>query len=122
LSDAINLILTANTIDEIANSWIAVAMADGSTDYALYPSKAVAIAHQANEFHFSYLCLRNCLAGMKPKDAQLWLDVHRHAYNKGLRLADPDSPDMILPQAKESHITKPIFPVLDPIAAFRRRK
>jgi hypothetical protein len=122
LSDAISLILVTHEFDEVKNSWIAIALVDGSTDYTLYPSRESAIKHQANEFHFTYLSLRNCPAGMSKKDAQLWLDVHRHAYDKGLRLADPDSPDMIFPQAKESHITKPVFPVLDPIAAFRRRK
>lgn len=122
LSDAINVILVGNSLDEIAHSWIAVALADGSTNYTLYPSRQDAINHQANEFHFTYLCLRNCLGGMSAKDAQLWLDVHREAYDHGLRLSDPDSPDMILPQAKEQKITRPIFPVLDPLIAFRRRK
>jgi hypothetical protein len=121
LSDAINLILSANDLDEVARSWIAVALMDGSTDYTLYPSRQLAINHQANEFHFTYLNLRNCLNGMSQKDAQLWLDVHRHAYDNGLRLSDPDTPDLIFPQAKEQHITRPIFPVIDPLKAFRRR-
>lgn len=122
LSDAINLILTANDLDEVARSWIAVALADGSTDYTLYPSRKDAISHQANEFHFTYLCLRQCLGGMSAKDAQLWLDVNRHAYDNGMRLSDPDSPDMIFPQAKEQRITKPIFPlIVDPLIAFRRK-
>lgn len=122
LSDAVSLILTANDLDEVARSWIAVALADGSTDYVLYPSRQQAISHQANEFHFTYLCLKQCLGGMSNKDAQLWLDVHRHAYDNGLRLSDPDAPDLIFPQGREQTVTRPVFPVLDPIRAFRRNR
>jgi len=79
---------------------MAFALAEGATDHVIYPSKAEAIAHQSNEFLFMYVCLRGCAAGMSEKDAQLYLEVHRDAYDNGMRLAEPEAPSLIMPIAK----------------------
>lgn len=113
MSDAVNLAVKFGEDDIIGGgAFMAFALADGSTDHTLYPTKAAAIAHQSNEFLYCYLSLRRCPGGLQPKDAQIWLDLHRHVYDHGGRLADPDSPDMIMPQAREQMITRPVVPRL----------
>jgi len=79
---------------------MAFALADGTTDHVVYPSKREAIAHMSDEFKYCYVHMRACLGGMPPKDAQLWLELHREAYDAGLRLADPDAPQLIFPVAR----------------------
>lgn len=106
MSDGTKLIATTTTFMERAHGWIAVALADGSVDYNLYPSKAAAVAHQSNEFLYAYLCLRNSPGGMSPKDAQIWLDLHRYMYDNGYRLTGERT--VIMPQAREHLITHPV--------------
>jgi len=100
MSDNINARITFTPVDELASSWIAFALADGSTDGVLYPSKSEAIRHQSNEFLYCFISFRRILAGANPKDCQLLLDFHRHAYDSGFRIADPDAPDLISPLAR----------------------
>ena len=78
---------------------MAFALADGSTDHTLYPSKTAAVHHQSNEYLYCYIPLRSCVTGMPPKDAQTMLDYHRYLYDNGFPLVDPQS-GPILPLAK----------------------
>jgi len=100
MSDAIRLAVTFHVWEEIATGWMAFALADGSTDHVVYPSKSDAIAHMSDEFRYCYVHLRACVKGMPEKDAELWLQLHREAYDAGLRLADPQAPQLIFPLAR----------------------
>ena len=79
---------------------MAFALEDGQTDHVVYSSKADAIAHMSDEFRYCYVHMRGCFAGMPPRDAQLWLELHREAYDAGMRLSDPDAPTLIMPLSK----------------------
>jgi hypothetical protein len=87
--------------------WMAFALQDGTTDHVVYPSKADAISHMSDEFRFAYVCLANCMGGMPAKDAQIWLDLHRHVYKQGGRLTDPNQ-SFIMPLGREQRITRPL--------------
>jgi hypothetical protein len=100
ISDAINLARVFHTWEELKTGWMAFALADGATDNVVYPSKAVAINHMSNEFLYAYVHLGGCLMGMSAKDAQIWLDLHRHMYDSGFRLADPGPVVPIFPVAR----------------------
>lgn len=105
MSEAVGLAILANPPEVTSRGWMAFALADGSTDHVVYPSKADAINHQHNEFHFAYVNLGQCLGAMPTKDAQIWLDVHREAYDAGMRLTDPNT-SIIMPQGREQLITR----------------
>jgi len=99
MSDHINARVAFTPPDELFhNPYMAFALADGSTDGVLYPTKADAVSHQSNEYRYCYFSFRSAMAGANPKDCQLFLDVHRHTYEQGGRLTAPE--DLIMPQAK----------------------
>lgn len=100
IADTINLQVAFKTPEELSHGWMAFSLAEGNTDWAIYPSKAEAIAHQSNEFLYLYIAMGRCLAGVNAKDMQLFLDMHRHAYANGMRLADPKAPDIIMPLSR----------------------
>jgi hypothetical protein len=100
MSDAIRFAVTFRAWEEIATGWMAFKMEDGTTDHTVYPSKADAIAHQMNEFVCCYVHLRGCAMGMSAKDAQLWLEIHREAYDNNLHLTEPNAPQIIMPLAR----------------------
>lgn len=98
MSEAIQLAVVFHPLGERAGAFMAFALADGSTDHALYPSKNSAIDHQhGREADYAYICLRNFPGGLRPKDAQLILNLHRYAYDHGQRFYDRDSPSLIMP-------------------------
>jgi hypothetical protein len=102
ISDAIRLAVCFHPWEEISTGWMAFALADGTTDHVVYPSKSEAIRHMSDEFRYCYVHLAGCASGMPPKDAQLWLELHREAYDSGLRLAEPKAPTLIFPLARNS--------------------
>lgn len=100
MSDHINARVVSTPPDELFhNPYMAFALEDGRTDGVLYPTKSEAVRHQPNEFRYMYFSFRRSMGGCSPKDAQLFLEYHRHAYDNGLRLTDPDN-DMITPLAR----------------------
>ena len=101
ISDAIRLAVTFHVWEEIRDGWMAFSLADGTTDHTVYPSKQDAINHMIDEFRYCYVHLRACPTGMPEKDAQLWLELHREAYDAGLRLTDPKQM-LIFPLARGS--------------------
>lgn len=105
-ADGISLICTFTPFIERVHSWVAVKLADGTMDLNLYPSKVEAIRHQVNEFLSAYLCLRNVPDGISVRDAAIWLQLHRYAYDQGMRLADPDERAIIMPLGREQKITR----------------
>lgn len=70
--------------------WIAIALADGSSDGTLYASRKAAVAHQHhNESWF-------CFARIMPHQmtvcaAESFLYMHRMAYENGFRMTDPEA-------------------------------
>jgi hypothetical protein len=99
MADQINGRCRFTPFDQLKNSWMAFRLQDGSTDGTLYDSKTDAVRH-TDETRCAYFCFRNAMGGVTPHDCQLWLDLHRHVYSNGGRLADPDTshggPDLIL--------------------------
>ena len=96
MHDTINLMHIARTWDELKNGWMAFKLADGTTDNILYATRADAIKHQLHEQTCLYLCMRKTLGGIPLRDCQLLIDLHRHIYDAGGRLADPEAPDFIM--------------------------
>lgn len=104
-ADIVNSYAIFVPYDQRVRSWIAIRLADGGHDGTLYESKRDAIRHQPDEFLCAYFSYRDSPGGTNPRDMQLWLDIHRAAYDAGMRFIDPDDmnggPDMILPTTLE---------------------
>lgn len=92
MSDIVNGIIVAQPFEVITRSWMAFQLADGESDGELYDSLPDARKHQVDETRCCYLTLRSSPGGMSPKEAQVFLDWHRAAYDAGFRLQDPDTP------------------------------
>lgn len=97
ISDTINLHITFNRAWEIHTKWMAFALADGTSDGALYDSFDDATSHQAIPSRHAYMCFRNVMGGANPRDAQLWLDVERNAADARLALHETNAPRLIIP-------------------------
>jgi hypothetical protein len=83
--------------------WVAVRLADGSSDGIPYDSRSDAIAHQLHEQLCCYLKVTP--DGITPQDAVRFILVNRALYDAGYRLADPDMPgEPIYPQTREEEI------------------
>lgn len=89
------------------NSYLAIKLADGSTDGVLYATKRDAVRHcHGNEQWFAFFSFRDAPGGFaSPRDAAVFLAYHRMVYDQGGRLPDPDDrrggPDMIMPITEE---------------------
>jgi hypothetical protein len=94
-SDIVNGLLTFSEPWEIKNSWMAIRLQDGGYDGTLYDTRTEAIRHQSDEKLCCYFPIGNFIHGLTPEDAQLILDVQRHAYDSGLRVTDEQVPDVI---------------------------
>jgi hypothetical protein len=98
-SDAIRLHLLADR-DRAINSWVAIRLSDGGTDGILYDRKAQAVRHQLHEYQCAYVFVPP--DGMSPRAAETFLRFHRHLYDSGFRLADPDKDlEVIMPNRRE---------------------
>jgi hypothetical protein len=110
-SDGINLIIVAQNPWEIRYAWIAVKLQDGSVDATLYDNRVDAITHQSDERLYCYFPIGNFANGLTPADAQLILDIQRHAYDSGFRITDEKTPDLI-----------PSIPQVDVLRAWQRHR
>jgi len=88
VADVYNLHRTAAGADAIGR-WIAVALADGTSDQVLYDGKADAVRGQKHNEQF-YAFIRIVPCSMSPCEADSFLRTSRAAYDAGMRLADPD--------------------------------
>jgi hypothetical protein len=91
--------------DERIRSWVAIRLLDGGSDGVLYGSKADAVRH-TDEFTHLYFSYRGAPQGFtNVRDAAIYLEFHRLAFNAGGRWADKDDrtggPDLIMSQTKE---------------------
>jgi hypothetical protein len=97
LADGINGLLAFNQPWEIKGKWIAITLQDGSVDSALYDTRDDAIRHQSSpQYHF-YLPMGNFGGGINHLDAELILQVQRHAYERGFIIVDNSAPQVITP-------------------------
>lgn len=71
-----------------ATPWVAIKLSDGSSDGALYPSKAEAAKHQLHENQCAYITIPP--DGMTVKQALVYLHFTQQMYENGVRIADPD--------------------------------
>jgi hypothetical protein len=84
---------------DINKFWAAYRLEDGRSpdSHTLYDSKRDAVRHQMDEFLCLYIKLR--YGGINCCEAEAYLKLHRQAYMRGFRLADPDAktggPDII---------------------------
>jgi hypothetical protein len=96
IHETINVMHIARTWEELSRGWMAFKLEDGTTDNVLYDSRADAIKHQLHEQQCLYIAMRTTLGGVPVRDCQILIDVHRHIYDAGGRLADPQAPDIIM--------------------------
>lgn len=89
-SDAVNLHLSAIGFDA-ARKFVAVRLADGSSDGDLYPTKRDAVRHQKDEQLCAYVCIPP--TGMNVCQAESFMRTNRQLYSAGFRLVDPDAAD-----------------------------
>jgi hypothetical protein len=89
MADHINAKVVFTPWDQLVNGYMAFRLDDGSSNGTLYDSKADAVRF-TDEKRNAYFCFRQGIAGVNPRDCQIFLDVHRHAYANGGHLADPD--------------------------------
>lgn len=98
MSDLINNMLVFRSWDDLVNGCMAFRLDDGSSRGTLFASKADALRFTDEKYH-CYFFFRQGMGGVTPLDCQLFLDVHRHIYDAGGRLNDPDlrrNPDIII--------------------------
>lgn len=105
LSGIINSLVIIHPIDTLIHSWIAVRLADGSTDGTLYDTRQDAVRHQPHEQQCAYLNLAPIMGGMEVSAAYAILKFHRDAYDAGMTFIDPEHPtggmDIGMPIAME---------------------
>lgn len=92
LSDTYNLHRTASGLlnFDVLKKWFAVALNDGTSDNVLYDSKQECVIHQHhNEHYYAYISIGP--ATMNACEAEVFMKTARNLYDKGLRMADPDS-------------------------------
>jgi hypothetical protein len=105
LSGIINSLVVIYPLDQLIHSWIAVNLADGSTDGVLYDTRRDAVRHQAHEQQCAYLNLAPVMGGMDVNAAYALIKFHRDAYAADYTFIDPEHPtggmDIGMPIAME---------------------
>ena len=104
--DIVNSYVTFTDYSYRVRCWVALRLIDGGSDGTLYESRREAVRHQSSEQLCAYFSYRNAPNGFASvKDAQLYMDYHRMAYDSGFRLPDPDArdggPELIMPTPGE---------------------
>ena len=97
MADIIKGLVTFTPIWELRTKWLAIRLQDGSYDGTLYDTRENAIRHQLDERFCAYVCMGTMLSGAKPLDCAIYLEFHRQAYDAGMRLHEPEAPQLILP-------------------------
>lgn len=98
-SEAVNLHVIGGNVGR----WVAIRLADGTSDGIPYDTRSDAIAHQLHEQQCAYLVVTP--DGITPENAARFLLLNRALYDAGYRLADPDMPgEPITPLTMEEEI------------------
>lgn len=105
MADIVNGLVTFTPIWELSNKWIAIRLSDGGYDGNLYDSRDDAIRHQLDERFCAYAAMQSMLQGAKPLDCAIFLEFHRQAYDAGMRLHEPEAPQLILPTSVYDRMT-----------------
>jgi hypothetical protein len=87
--------------EQMSSKCVAIRLSDGGYDGNVYDNKQAAVAHQLHEYQCMYIFFRNLGFSLaKPREMDVLLGLHRDAYKRGLRLADPaevnGGPDVIM--------------------------
>ena len=90
ISDIVNAYLVFTPHDELMTKWIAIKLADGSTDGTLYDSRRDAIRHQLSPEYCAYLSFRNIPNGITPSESGRYLAWARGVAKAGGIMPDPD--------------------------------
>ena len=106
MSDIINSLITFVPLWDLRTKWIAVRLIDGGYDGTLYDSRDDAINHQIDERFCAYVAMISMLQGAKPLDCAIYLEFHRQAYDSGMRLHEPEAPQLILPTRAYDRMTR----------------
>lgn len=96
MADIINGLVTFTEIWALRTKWLAIRLADGGYDGTLYDSREDAIRHQLDERFCAYVAMESMLQGAKPLDCAIYLEYHRQAYDAGMRLHEPEAPQLIV--------------------------
>jgi hypothetical protein len=105
MADVINSLVSFLGPWGVAGKWIAVRLRDGGTDGVLYDTRADAIKHQIDERFCMYVCMTTVMEGAKPLDCAITLEYYRQAYDAGMRLHEPEAPQLIMPTAGYDYLT-----------------
>lgn len=105
MSGIVNSLVSFTPVWDLRTKWIAVKLADGSYDGVLYDSRDDAIRHQLDERFCAYVCMASMVQGAKPLDCAIYLEFHRQAYDSGMRLHEPEAPQLILPTSVYDRMT-----------------
>jgi hypothetical protein len=105
MAGIINGLVTFTPLWELRTKWIAIRLADGGYDGNLYDSRDDAINHQLDERFCSYVCMASMITGAKELDCAIYLQFHRQAYDAGMRLHEPEAPQLIMPTGLYDRIT-----------------
>lgn len=105
MADIINGLVTFVPLWELKTRWIAIRLQDGGYDGILYDTREDAIKHQLDERFCAYVCMGMMISGAKPLDCAIYLEYHRQAYDAGMRLHEPEAPQLILPTSVYDQIT-----------------
>jgi len=105
MSDVVNSLVSFTPVWSLRTKWIAIRLIDGGYDGTLYDSRDDAIRHQIDERFCAYVCMGTLLQGAKPLDSAIFLEFHRQAYDEGMRLHEPEAPQLIMPTAAYDRMT-----------------
>lgn len=97
MAGIINGYITFVPLWELKSKWVGIRLADGGSDGTLYGSRDDAIRHQTDERFCAYVCMASMIQGAKPLDCAIFLEFHRQAYDSGMRLHEPEAPQLIIP-------------------------
>lgn len=98
-ADQINFGLNSGFVGK----WVAIRLADGSSDGTFYDQRADAIEHQLHESLCCYIKIPP--TGVSIEEASRFIAFNRLAYDAGFRLTDPaDERQPVMPHTQEEFI------------------
>lgn len=98
MADAINGVLAFNNPFDLKDKWAAFTLENGAWhDKAVYDSLPIAKKH-ADPWKHCFFAFRASLSGIRARDCEIFLDVHRQARNNNVLQSNPDpEADLIMP-------------------------
>jgi hypothetical protein len=105
MADIVNGLVAFQDWDQLRNTWLAIRLSDGGWDGNAYATREEAINHQLHETLCAYQWMGNMIGGAKPLDCAIFLKYHRDAYDAGMRLHEPEAPQLLMPSSAYDRIT-----------------